>query len=173
MDTDELARTIAGDDEVDPYLAQRQEEQLIEDAQETALVLPNGTVIDTTEIAQVVQAIKDLDLLKSMVAAARRKLSDLVLEERKRTGASATMHVGKATVAITVAKEIVWDMDELGKLRDAGLPEATWDELVVTTVTEKVNANVAKRIANANEAYAKIIEGARTDHEKNPSVSVS
>lgn len=142
------------------------------EAVSSALVLPNGTVIDTENILEVVDAIRDLDLLKAQVTSARRHLVEFVMEERRRTGSSATMHVGNATITISAAREIVWDMETLGRLREVGLPESVWDELVTTTITEKVNATVATRIAKANDSYAAIIEAARTDHEKPPSVSV-
>lgn len=175
MSAEAKEELLAALDEIpdEPVMDAETEEDLqIVEAVSTELALPNGVVIDTLVIADVVSAIKDLDMLKAQVAAARRHLVELVMEERKRTGSAATMHVGRSTVSIAVAKEIVWDLEELAKLRDAGLPEETWNELVITTVSDKVNANVAKRIAGANDDYAKIIAAARTDHEKNPTVTV-
>ena len=61
---------------------------------------------------------------------------------------------------------------EVLELRDLGLPEERYGELVVATVTYKVNASVAKQIAGANPEYAKVIDRARSRPDTTPRVYV-
>jgi hypothetical protein len=67
---------------------------------------------------------------------------------------------------------IIWDHEVLEELREEGLPEARFNELVVPEVTYKVNRSVANSIAKSNPVYGEIIERAQERHEKSPSVSV-
>jgi hypothetical protein len=103
----------------------------------------------------------------------RARLMDLVkdcelvlLEESRRQGTK-TLHVdGVGTAEITGGSELSWDLETLLELRDLGLPEDRYDELVVATVTYKVDARVAKQLEGANPDYAAVIERARTRVEK-------
>jgi hypothetical protein len=89
----------------------------------------------------------------------------VLLEESKRQGTK-TLHYPGGTATITGGSELDWDFEVLNELRAAGLPEERYDELVVATVTFKVNAAVSKQLASANPDYAQIIERARGTIER-------
>jgi hypothetical protein len=103
----------------------------------------------------------------------RARLMDLVkdcelvlLEESRRQGTK-TLHVdGVGTAEITGGSELSWDLETLLELRDLGLPEDRYDELVVATVTYRVDARVAKQLEAANERYAEVIDRARSRIDK-------
>lgn len=128
--------------------------------------LPNpitGQLIDVTDPASCAVAIAELHALEDRIKEVKRVLGATLVEESHRQG-SKTLHLPGAEVTLTEKKEITWDLQKLRELRALGLPDERWQALVRTTVEEKVNANVAKQLAGANDEYARIVEEARTDH---------
>jgi hypothetical protein len=102
----------------------------------------------------------------------RGRLMDLVkdceavlLDESRKQGTK-TLHLGSETATITGGQELIWNLDILLQLRDRGLPEDRYNELVVATVTYKVNAAVAKQLEAANPLYAEVIGMARSYEPK-------
>ncbi len=130
-----------------------------------------GTVVSLDKPQEIAQALADIRDLENQLRIVKGNLSYLLVDESERVG-SKTLHLDGMTVEISGGNAIEWDLEELEKLRDAGLPEARYDELVKTEVSYKVDARQAQRIAGANPAYATIIERARTDRETTPRVSV-
>lgn len=65
-----------------------------------------------------------------------------------------------------------WDVEELDKLLDAGLPRERYRDLVKEVVTRKVDARVARQIAGANPAYKAIIDRAQRRVPKRQYASV-
>lgn len=104
-----------------------------------------------------------LDLVKDCEAVLR--------DESTRQGTK-TLHLPGGTATISGGSETDWDLDELAKLLAVGLPDSRYGELVVTTVTYKVDARVAKQLEAANPAYAEIIQRARSVVPKPWRVSV-
>lgn len=100
------------------------------------------------------------------------KACEAVLIEESRRQGTKTLHLSTGTAAISGGQELTWDLEALGRLRATGLPEPRWDELVVATVTYKVNAAVAKQLEAANPLYAEIIASARSYTEKPWRVSI-
>lgn len=108
----------------------------------------------------------------------RGRLMDLVkdceavlLDESRKQGTK-TLHYGAETATITGGQELIWNLDILLQLRDRGLPEDRYNELVVATVTYKVNARVAAQLEAANPSYAEVIAMARSYEPKPWRVSV-
>ena len=97
---------------------------------------------------------------------------EFVLREESQRQGSKTLHLPHGTAVISGGTEIAWDLEELAKLLAVGLPDERYSELVITTVTYKVDARVAKQLEAANPAYAEIIANARTTVEKPWRVSV-
>ena len=95
----------------------------------------------------------------------------VLLDESRRQGTK-TLHLPAGTATISGGTELVWDFDTLEQLREIGLPEQRYRELVVETVSYKVDARVAKQLAAANPEYARIIEAAQSTVEKSWRVSV-
>lgn len=98
---------------------------------------------------------------------------EAVLIECARTMGTKTLDFGHVKAMVYGGSTPDWDLEELAKLRDVGLPEERWNELVTETVSYKVNAAVAKQIAGANSAYAEVIARARRDVETPMRVKVA
>lgn len=130
-----------------------------------------GELIRVDDPRECAVAIAELRDLEDRIKEVKRVLGATLIEEARKQGVKGTLRVPGAEVTISRKKEIVWDLELLAELHEAGLPEARWDELVRTTVEQKVNANVAKQLAGANDDYRTILEAARTDFEGEPYVS--
>jgi hypothetical protein len=104
-----------------------------------------------------------LDLVKDCEA--------VILEASRRQGTK-TLHFEDATATVTGGSDLDWDLDVLRELLAKGLPDARFNELVVATVTYKVDARVAKQLEAANPAYAAVIARARSRVEKPWRVSI-
>jgi hypothetical protein len=136
------------------------------------LIVPwTGEVLDATPVTAaraLLEARRLREQIKDFEAVAR----EYVLQDSQRQGTK-TLHYGDTTATVSGDRELVWDMTELVKLLDAGLPQERYNDLVHEEVSYKVNAAVARQLAGANEEYADIIERARHYLPKRPSVSVS
>lgn len=95
----------------------------------------------------------------------------VLLDESRRQGTK-TLHLPQGTATISGGSELEWDLGTLLDLKELGLPDERYDELVVATTTYKVDARVANQLASANPAYAEVIDRARTTVEKPWRVSV-
>lgn len=109
--------------------------------------------------------------LKSQINDSVKACEYVLREESQRQGTK-TLHLPNATAVISGGSELAWDIDVLNELRAAGLPEDRFNELVVATVTYRVNAAVAKQLEAANDAYAEIVGRARGTVEKPWRVSI-
>ncbi len=95
----------------------------------------------------------------------------ILLEESRRQGTK-TLRLGDTTATVTGGSDLEWDLETLLELRDLGLPEERYDELVVARVEFKVDARVAAQLEKANPTYAAVIDRARSRVEKPWRVSV-
>jgi len=150
----------------------KDEIEAVEPAGTELVVAGVGTLVHLDRPEEVAQALADIRRLEAQLRAVKSELGIALAAEGARQGTK-TMRFGGLTVKLKSDKRIVWDVEELSKLLDAGLPQERYDELVSTEVTYKVSAAEAKRIAGANDGYAAIIERARTEHEPTVSVAVS
>jgi hypothetical protein len=97
---------------------------------------------------------------------------EAVLIAQSRVEGSKTLHINDVTAEITGGTALEWDLGVLTDLLEAGLPQDRYDQLVVASVTYKVDARVAKQLESANPAYAEIIARARNTVEKPWRVSI-
>lgn len=139
----------------------------------TDLVVPGtGEVVDLSDADAAAVAWTRLTDLARQVREAQFVVRSALLEHAATFGAN-TFRVEHAEVKVSRSDELSWDLGILRELRDEGLPDERWDELVQSTVDIKVNAVVARQIAKANPTYAAIVARAETRHPKNPTVSVA
>lgn len=139
----------------------------------TTILLPfTGEVIERTDLPAVSKALSEIRDLEQALKQAKRWLTDALIEESERVGGR-TFHFGDLKVELTSDHETSWDVTELIKLRDAGLPEERYDQLVTEITTYKIDGRVAKSIASANAAYAEIIERAKVKTPKTVYANVS
>jgi len=137
----------------------------------TELALPEQLVdVRTGELLPATpdNAVRLLEAARDMRGRLMSLVKDceaVLLEESRRQGTK-TLHLDGATATVTGGTDLQWDMEVLLELRDAGLPEQRYNELVVATVTYKVDARVAKQLEGANAEYAAVIDRARSRVEK-------
>lgn len=138
----------------------------------TDLVLPHsGELVDLTSPRDVGLAIEQIRALEGQLRDVKTVLTAVLVEESSKRG-SRTLRFGDAEYSLSSGSVPEWDIEELEKLLDLGLPADRWNDLVSTVVTYKVNASEAKRIAATNESYRAVIERARHDTPKPVYVSV-
>jgi hypothetical protein len=109
--------------------------------------------------AELLQAARDI---RQRILRFVKDCEAVLVDESRRQG-SKTLHLptGKVTITGGPGGGLDWNMELLERLRDLGLPEHRWDELVVATVTYKVSAKVANQLAAANPDYADVIDRAK------------
>lgn len=125
----------------------------------------SGELIPTSDLPKVAQALANLREYKGRVQDAIRAAEVILLEESEIQGAK-TLRYGRVVVEVSGGSELLWDVEVLDELLDLGLPEERFAELVKTTVERKVDARVAKQIEASNEAYAGVIDRARSRVER-------
>jgi hypothetical protein len=126
------------------------------------LVVPfTGEIVPLADAPQVARALLELRQLKGRLDDARRVLEDALRFASEQAG-SRTLHLGELDAVVSGGEKVVYDELELARrLREAGLPEARLAELIVETVTYKVDQRVAKSVAAANPRYAEALEASR------------
>lgn len=122
-----------------------------------------GSIVRYDRPDEIAVALADIRDLEAKLRDVKRELAFALEQESERQGTK-TLRYGDLTVTLSTPTEIVWDVEELEKLLEAGLPQDRYEQLVTTEISYKVNAREASHIAAANPEYAKIIERARTDH---------
>ncbi len=132
----------------------------------------SGELIPTRDTAAVADTLVHLRHLKDTVQAAISAFSEAVIAESRRQGTK-TLNVGDMTLKVSADHELVWDIELLQMLTEAGLPPERYAELVIEEVSYRVNANVAKQLAGASPEYAEIINAAKGSQPKRQYVSVS
>ena len=133
-----------------------------------------GELIHPEDAPAVTLYLKDLRTLKDRIQDEIRFAESLVLAESERQGTKTLHFDGKLTAKVTGGPESFWDIEGLReRLTELGLPEDRMKDLITETVSYKVNANVAKQLASANEKYAEAIEASKSIVEKPYRVSVS
>lgn len=134
----------------------------------TDLVVPDqildirtGELVPAADIPRVADILRHLREYKDSILAAIKLCEAAIVEESRRTGTK-TLHLDGAEVTITGGPRLSWDVSVLEELRDVGLPDERFADLVVIEQTYKVNAAVAKQIEAANPVYGEIVGRARS-----------
>lgn len=136
------------------------------------LVVPgSGELVPYDDPHAVARALHHIDELQRLLREAKDDLSDVMKAEFERVGTQ-TLRYGPLTAKLSGGYDVHWDVGILEELRDAGLPEDRFDQLVTAEVTYKVNGQIANQLAGANDQYREIIERARTRVPKKQYVGV-
>jgi hypothetical protein len=133
----------------------------------TDLALPDeilnpftGELVPTGDLARVAATLDDLRGIRQKLNDAVAAFTEAVIVESRRQG-TRTLTAGGVRLEVSADNTIEWDVEELLKLRDLGLPETRYNELVQQTISFKVNGSVARQLEGASEEYAKVIDRAR------------
>jgi signal transduction histidine kinase len=130
-----------------------------------------GELVPTGDLARVAATLDDLRGIRQKLNDAVAAFTEAVIAESRRQG-TRTLQAAGVRLEVSADNTIEWDVEELLKLRDLGLPEARYNELVQQTVTFKVNGSVARQLEGASEEYAKVIDRARVRVPRKQYVSV-
>jgi hypothetical protein len=137
------------------------------------LALPGtGELVTLTDAASCAEALLRIRMLEGQLKHARGVLTERLVEESARLGTKTIPVGGGFNAVVSGGTQVTWDTEELEKLLDVGLPQERYDALVRMEVTVKVDARVAKQIADANPDYAVIIGRARQETEASYRVDV-
>jgi hypothetical protein len=131
-----------------------------------------GEVISKDDVPACAKALDEIREMEWKLKQAKAWLTEAFVEEAARQG-SKTLRFPGVDIVLGSDRETEWDVTELVKLLDLGLPPARYAELVKEEVTYKVSAREATRIEKANPDYAKVIERAKTVVEKKPYAKVT
>lgn len=136
-------------------------------ASETALVPWTGEVVPLEDPAKVALAWNEMREYELAIRRLRPVLAEALADHARRLGTK-TLRFGATELKLSggPGSETTWDIETLEALRELGLPEDRWHDLVTETVSYKVNANVAKQLAAVNPDYARIIEAARIKSDR-------
>jgi len=138
---------------------------------ETVLQPLTGELIPAGDVPKLAEAIQEIRDYRDKLGRAIDALTEALINESHRQGTK-TLTAAGLKIEVSADTQIDWDIDELDKLRDAGLPGDRYAQLVQTIVTHKVDGRVAKQLEGANDAYATIIDRARVRVPKKQYVTV-
>lgn len=143
------------------------------EAEKYELVVPGiGQLVNLQDAQECAQALATIRDWESDFRGVKATLTDAIVDHGRVMGTK-TLHMEDGrTASLSGGTETIYDSEriELG-LRALGMPEERIREVVEETVTYKVNAVEAKRVAGANEEYAKVI--AENSHQVQKPVYVS
>lgn len=148
------------------------------DEASTEIVVPdeilnplNGQLVKSTDMPAVAETLQALRRHQEQVRGVISDFTQAALAESQRQG-SKTLQADGLKIEIRGGSEVEWDVGTLLELRDLGLPEARYGQLVTEVVSYKVNGSVARQIAGARPEYADVIERAKRHIPKPFSASV-
>ena len=123
------------------------------------LVVPlTGELVALADPAQVVRVLDQVREMKRQLDEVRAVLEDALRLESERQGTK-TLHLDGLTAVISGGEKVEYEIEELSdELLDLGLPSSRIAELVVATITYRIDQRVAKQLAAANPRYAEAIE---------------
>jgi hypothetical protein len=126
------------------------------------IVIPwTGEIVDLAKPAQVARALGTVRALKRDLDQARAALEDVLRAESERQG-TRTLHLDGLTAVVSGGEKVEYDEQQLvDELRAAGLPEERLADLVVETVTYRVDQRVARSVAASNPKYAAVLDRCR------------
>lgn len=135
-------------------------EELAVPEEERELLQPfTGELVRVSDLDKIGVTLRDLREFQQQIKDAIAAFSEPLLFEARRRG-TRTLHLRDLTLEVSADYKTEWDVEVLGGLLEAGLPEERYNELVRPEVTYKVDGRVARQL-ESNPDYAKIIEDAR------------
>jgi hypothetical protein len=128
------------------------------------IVLPFiGEAIDLHNLDEVASGLEQVRELKRRLDEVRG-LFENVIRLRSREVGTKTLHLGSVDAVVSGGSRPEYDVELLAEaLRAAGCPEQRIDELIVATITYRVDQRVARQLAGANPAYGAALAEARRD----------
>lgn len=141
-----------------------------------ALVLAHsGELVDLSDSRQAAKAFSEVQDLQAKLAEASRRIRDALGEHAKTIGTKTFYLDGIGKVEISKETETTFP-DPLAlaeHLRELGCPEETIEEIVVETISHKVDGRRAARAASVNEEYGRAVENAKQIVERTPYVKIT
>lgn len=141
----------------------------------TELVLAHsGQLVNLDDIKDVASAYEEVTRIKQALTEADRLIREAFAHHARMNGTK-TLYVdgvGKFEVRGSERTEFRDPLAMAEELRDAGMPENVVSEIVVETVSHKVDARRAARASSVNEEYAAIIEKYKVTIERIPTISM-
>lgn len=136
------------------------------------LVLHTGEIIALDNAVACAEALDRIRDLESRLREAKGTLTLSLVETFSGWGGK-TMDLDGYRIELKGGTEVIWDIEKLEELRELGLPEERFNQLITAEITYKVNASVAKQIASVNEQYADVISAARIPNPRPQRVDVT
>lgn len=130
-----------------------------------------GELVKTDDVQGLAQAILSLKERRNHLSDVITAFTDAAAAQSRLLG-QRTFHYEGFTLEVGADTDLEWDVEALLQLRDLGLPEERYNELVTAKVEYRVNGTVARQIAGANPEFAAVIEAAKRRVPKRPSASV-
>ena len=122
-----------------------------------------GEAVDLTNPAEVAGALRALRAFKRAELDDAIKVLEAVLEAEMQRQGTKTLHYPSMTAKLVEKNETVYDVEALrASLTRAGCPEERIDELIKAEVVWKVDGQVARQLAAANEKYARALKRHKT-----------
>ena len=141
----------------------------------TELVLAHsGQLVNLNDLADVAKAYDEVVKIKRALTEADKILREAFAEHGRMNGTK-TLYVdgvGKFEIRGSERVEFRDPLALADELREAGMPEHVVSEIIIETVSYKVDARRAARAAAANEYYAQIIEEYKVTQERTPTISI-
>jgi hypothetical protein len=131
-------------------------------AEQPEIVVPlTGELVDLRQPGQVAAALESVREAKRHLDQARVLLETVLRLEASRQGTK-TLHLGGVDCVVSGGSRVEYDCEQLRELlAEAGLPDDRLAELIVETVSYRVNQTVAKSVSAANPRYRAAIERCR------------
>lgn len=146
-----------------------------EPEQSTELVLAHsGQLVNLDDLDDVAKAYEEVARIKRALTEADRLLREALAHHGRMNGTKTLYVDGVGKFEIKGSERTEWrDHQELAdELRAAGMPEDVVSEIVIETISTRIDARRASRAASANEDYASIIEKYKVTMERTPTISV-
>ena len=141
----------------------------------TELVLAHsGQLVNLDDLSAVAKAYEEVAQMKVRMIEADRLLREALLLHGRLNG-TRTLYVegvGKLEIKGAERTEFRDPLALAEELLAAGMPDDVVNEIVVATVSHKVDARRAARAASANPTYAEIIERHKVTVERMPTISI-
>lgn len=140
---------------------------------ELAIIIPNGEIVSLKDTTQIARALQTLRNLEQEIRDCKTELTHALVEHSQQQGTKTLTLPDGHQAIIKSGTETTYDAETIMEaLRDAGMPEHRINQIIKETVTYTVNAIEAKKAANANPTYAKIIQDNSQTTEKRPSIQI-
>jgi hypothetical protein len=139
---------------------------------EELVLAHSGELVDLEDVTQVAAALRNVQEMEKQLKEAVSILKSALVYHSGEAGTK-TLHLdGVGTVTLKNDTFIDWDIAGLERrLRRAGASDELIGEIIVTTISQKVDAKRAKQAAGANKKYARAVELSRRDVPRAPTVS--